>query len=105
MTNFKNASGKNIFYFGLGIFIIHEFLRIVYVRDWNDNIYISDKIWILITNIVFNVLETVFFLVPLKILITKLIPPSIAGLIIALQIALRSLFDGILSTLLNRYLN
>ena len=105
MSIFKDKLGKKYFYFGLGIFIIHEILRIVYVRDWNDNIYIDDKIWILITNIVFHVLETVFFLVPLKILITKLIPPSIAGLIIALQIALRSLFDGILSTLLNRYLN
>ena len=42
MANFKSASGKNIFYFGQGIFIIYELLRIVYVRDWNDNIYIND---------------------------------------------------------------
>ena len=83
MSNFKNSYGKNFFYIGLLIFIIHEFLRIVYVRDWNDNIYISDQIWILIMNIVFNVLETVFFLIPLRVLTMKLIPPSIAGLIIA----------------------
>jgi len=105
MANFKNSSGKKIFYIGLGVFIIHELLRIVYVRDWNDNIYINDKLWILIMNIIFNVLETVFFLIPLKVLFMKLIPPSIAGLIIALQVTLRSFFDGILSTLINRSLN
>ena len=105
MTNFKNASGKNIFYFGLGIFIIHEFLRIVYVRDWNDNIYISDHIWILVMNIVFHILETVFYFIPSKILFMKLVPPSIAGLMIALKTTLSSLFEGIISTLINRSLN
>lgn len=84
MAYFKNSTGKIIFYVGLGILILHEFLRIVYVRDWNDNIYIMDKIWLLLINIIFNVLETCFFLIPLKVIFMKLIPPSIAGLIIAL---------------------
>jgi len=42
MNSFKNSSGKNIFYIGLGILVIHELLRIIYVRDWNDNIYLND---------------------------------------------------------------
>ena len=84
MKNSKKMTGKNFFYVGLGINIIHELLRIVYIRDWNDNIYINDKVWMLFMNIIIHILETVFFFIPLKILFMKLVPPSIAGLVIAL---------------------
>jgi len=75
------------------------------MSDFNLSVNLSNKNYLIGSTIFFTFLETAFSVVPITILITKIIPPSIAGTIFSLIITLSATFNGPISSGIGAFIN
>ena len=75
------------------------------MSDYNLSLNLSNENYLIGSTIFFTFLETAFSAMPISILVTKIIPPSIAGTIFSLIITLSATFNGPISSGIGAFIN
>ena len=75
------------------------------MSDYNLFVNLSNQNYLIGSTIFFTLLETAFSAMPISILVTKIIPPSIAGTIFSLIITLSATFNGPISSGIGAFIN
>ena len=75
------------------------------MSDYNLSLNLSNENYLIGSTIFFTFLETAFSAMPISILVTKIIPPSIAGTVFSLIITLSASFNGPISSGIGAFIN
>ena len=59
--------------------LIGAFLNFVFAKRWNLEIGISDYVFLFFTDVVFSVIQTLFYTLPIMALFAKITPKRIEG--------------------------
>lgn len=81
------------------------FLNFVLAKRWNLEIGIDDMIYVVFTDVVFNVLSTLLFTLPVLSLFAKITPPKIEGTIFAFMTGTLNFSSTVISPGIGTFIN
>lgn len=81
------------------------FLNYVFAKRWNLSIGINDLVFLLFTDVVFSVVGTVLYSLPILALFAKITPAKIEGTIFAFLTGTMNLASGVISPAMGTWIN
>ena len=81
------------------------FLNFVLAKRWNLEIGIDDMVYVVFTDVVFNVLSTLLFTLPVLSLFAKITPPKIEGTIFAFMTGTLNFSSTVISPGIGTFIN
>ena len=80
---FRNIDTRWMIFWALLVGVIGAFLNFVFAKRWNLEIGIPDMAFLFATDVIFSVISTILFSLPVLALFAKITPPRIEGTIFA----------------------
>jgi Na+/melibiose symporter-like transporter len=79
----RNVDTRHMIIFAMCCSVLGNLLNFCCAKRWNLEVEIDDMFFLIFTDVVFNVLSTLLFTLPILSLFAKITPPKIEGTIFA----------------------
>lgn len=101
----RNVETRTMIIFAMCTGSLGSILNFCFAKRWNLEVGIDDMFFLLFTDIVFNVLGTILYMLPILSLFAKITPPKIEGTIFAFLTGTMNFANTVISPGIGTWIN
>jgi Na+/melibiose symporter-like transporter len=102
---FRSTETRTMIAFAIASSVITNFMNFSFAKRWNLSLGIPDLVFLLFTDVIFNVISTLVFSLPLLALFAKITPKKIEGTTFAFLTGTMNLASSVIAPAVGTFIN